>query len=88
MSARCLMRAIALAALPLSVVAEPAPGILPVHVYSDVIAAEVCLQRGFPWIVRLGPHDELCLASAIGVAKRAVRAQDVIDAAVRQVRTK
>jgi hypothetical protein len=66
----------------------PAPDILPVKTYSDLIAAEMCLHNGYTWLVRIGPHDVLCLRSAVGVAKQAVAVRNVIDAAVREMRGK
>ena len=44
------------------------------------------MQQGYAYMIRLGPHDVLCLKSPVDVAKRAVRVQDVIEAATRRVR--
>ena len=54
---------------------RPDPDMLPIQTYDDLIAAETFMH------IRLGPHDVLCLKSPIRVAKRAVRVQNVIDAA-------
>jgi len=68
--------------------AAPAPDMLPIKSYSDVAAAAECLAKHYPWMVRIGPDQVLCLMSAAGVVKRAVSVQSVIDAATRRVRGK
>jgi len=59
---------------------------LAIKSYSDVAAAAQCLEHHYGWMIRVGPDRVLCLVSSAGVAKRAVRAKDVISAAVRRVR--
>ena len=78
--------AAALLSLSTAAISAPQPTMLAIKSYSDVAAAAQCLEHHYPWMIRIASDDVICLASPAGVAKRAVRAKDVISAAVRRVR--
>jgi hypothetical protein len=57
------------------------PTILHVRTYYDLIAAEECRHGGYPYMLRIGPHDVLCLETITQGEHQAVKVSSVIAAA-------
>lgn len=49
-----------------------------VKAQSDLVAASICHKRGFPFMVRLGKHDVLCLETNVGIEKQVVDVERVL----------